>query len=60
MQEAGQADTSSMDEEREAQEEVERLDSGLLLHDHHAGALLPSLYKMGAYCSTVPFHVALL
>lgn len=28
LQEAGQADTSSMDEEREAQEEVERLDSG--------------------------------
>ena len=29
VQEAGQADTASVEEEREAQEEVERLDSGL-------------------------------
>ena len=28
MQEAGEADTASMDEEQAAQEEVERLDSG--------------------------------
>lgn len=29
VQEAGQADTTSVEEEREAQEEVERLDSGV-------------------------------
>lgn len=29
MQEAGQADATSLEEEREAQEEVERLDSGM-------------------------------
>ncbi len=38
VQEAGEADTASMDEEQAAQEEVERLDSGTILHMSHGFA----------------------
>ncbi len=40
VQEAGEADTASMDEEQAAQEEVERLDSGTTLHMNHGFASL--------------------
>ena len=40
LQEAGEADTASMDEEQAAQEEVERLDSGTTLHMSHGFASL--------------------
>ncbi len=44
MQEAGEADTASMDEEQAAQEEVERLDSGTTLHMSHGSASLLLVY----------------
>ena len=44
VQEAGEADTASMDEEQAAQEEVERLDSGTTLHMSHGSASLLLVY----------------
>jgi len=44
VQEAGEADTASMDEEQAAQEEVERLDSGTAFHLSHGFASLLLIY----------------
>ena len=54
MQEAGEADTASMDEEQAAQEEVERLDSGTTLIMSPGFALCTSQYT--AYVA-VALHV---
>ncbi len=59
VQEAGEADTASMDEEQAAQEEVERLDSGTAFYLSHGFASLLLIYvgvalHVGAGLSSLP------